>query len=89
MNLVYEVAKNLKGVGNQNAIETHVITISLDHKDYGAVGARSSTRATLPTWFQDTYLLLHSQPKQAKFLENDVAAVTMHLGKFLRSIMAP
>ena len=49
MNLVYEVVKNLKGVGNENAIETHVITMSLDHKDYVAVGAGSSTRAIMPT----------------------------------------
>ena len=49
LNLVYEIAKNLKGVGSQNAIETHVITLSLVHKDYGAVGARSSTRAIMPT----------------------------------------
>ena len=49
LNLVYEIVENLKGVGNQNAIETHVTTMSLDHKDYGAVGARSSTRAILPT----------------------------------------
>ena len=49
LNLVYEIAKNLKGVGNQNAIETHVITMRLDHKDDGAFGARSSTRALLPT----------------------------------------
>ena len=89
MNLVYEIAKNLKGVGNQNAIETHVITMSLDHKDYGAVGARSSTRDILPTYFQDTYIILHSRTKQAKVLENFVAAVTTHLGKLLCSIMAP
>ena len=49
LNLEYEKAKNVKGVGNQNSSETHLITMSFDQKDYGAVVSRSSARAILPT----------------------------------------
>ena len=51
----YDLAKILKSFGNQTASETHVSTMSVDHKDYDAVVAHSRPCAILPIYFQDTH----------------------------------
>ena len=48
---------------NQKASEAHVIKMSLNHEDYGAVGARSSTRVIWPTYLQN-YLKITEPPIQ-------------------------